>query len=133
MQTVQSNITHKIRDLILFLVQLKCIWCWWYNEAFLRAISWEVFPAFGLNTEKYEQCGKYGQGKLQIRTLFPQCISSKQLFLNRYSLLVASNTYFPLNSDCVFPISDFPTDDHLESTVSQILYVRKEAGTEGVL
>ena len=99
----------------------------------MRSFSGPYFPAVGLNTEKYEQCGKYGRGKLQIRTLFPQCISSKQLFLNRYSLLVASNTYFPLNSDCVFPISDFPTDDHLESTVSQILYIRKEAGTEGVL
>ena len=43
----------------------------------IRSFSSQYFPAFGLNTERYEvslriqsKCGKYGPENLQIRALF---------------------------------------------------------------
>ena len=47
----------------------------------IRSFSGPYFPAFGLNTERYEylsifrpNAGKYKPEKLQIRALFTQCM-----------------------------------------------------------
>ena len=44
----------------------------------IRSFSGPCFPAFGLNTERYEvlslNAGKYGREKLRMRTLFTQYI-----------------------------------------------------------
>ena len=49
--------------------ELHCV-----KSARIRSSSCPYFPAFRLNTERYcPNAGKYGQKKLQIQTLFPQC------------------------------------------------------------
>ena len=56
------------------------------SEIFL--LSQGIFPAFGLNMEKYgesppiqSRCGKYVPEKLRIRTLFTQCLLFGNIYL----------------------------------------------------
>ena len=75
-------------------------WTWWSTfqtnkKCRIRSFSGPYFQAFGLNTQRYslsQNTRKCGPEKLQIRTLFVQCMS--ECYLLKHCICVSAESKF---------------------------------------